>query len=256
MSAPSVVAGNWKMNLDLAEARILTSEVTNMLQDEMLGTGPTVILAPPFVYLQEVLRLVKGYEGRVKVAAQNCHAQTKGAYTGEVSALMLQSMGVEYVILGHSERREYFHETEAQLLEKLNVALAHGLTPIFCCGENLEVREAGNHLAFVSQQLQETLCQLSAEAFTRVIVAYEPIWAIGTGKTASAQQAQEMHAALRQTLAQTFGAQAQNTPILYGGSVKPGNAAEIFAQPDVNGGLVGGASLQSRDFSNIVKAAV
>ncbi|GAA4411532.1 triose-phosphate isomerase [Nibrella viscosa] len=248
-----IVAGNWKMNKTLDEAKALVSEVINMVNDEVTG-DVQVVLCPPAVYLTTVRQYLSG-NGRVSLGAQNCHEKPSGAYTGEVSAPMLQSIGVPYVILGHSERRQYFHETNAQLAEKINQALANGLTPIFCCGESLEQREAGIHQDFVRQQLTESLFHLSPEQFAHIVIAYEPIWAIGTGLTASTAQAQEMHELLRRHIAEKYGEEAaQNTSILYGGSCNEKNAPELFACPDVDGGLIGGASLKSREFTNIVKA--
>jgi triosephosphate isomerase len=189
------------------------------------------------------------------VAAQNCYTQKSGAYTGETSAEMLQSMGIEFVIIGHSERREYFNETNAMLAEKINMALTYSLTPIFCCGEPLQIREAGSQNSYVAEQLKESLFQLSAEQLKKIVIAYEPIWAIGTGKTATADQAQEMHAHLRKTLADQYGQDVADTiSILYGGSVKGSNAKDIFSRPDVDGGLVGGASLVAADFGQIIDA--
>jgi len=248
-----LVAGNWKMNKTLHEALALTSEVVNMISDEVT-TPVTVVLCPPTAYLSTLNRYLETSRN-VVLGAQNCHEKAAGAYTGEVSAPMLQSIGVSYVILGHSERRQYFGETSSQLAEKVNSALANGLKPIFCCGESLEQREGGDYVALVQNQLTESLFHLSAEAFANVVIAYEPIWAIGTGLTASSQQAQEMHAALRGHLAGKYGPQvADDTTILYGGSCNEKNAQELFAQPDVDGGLIGGASLKSREFVNIVKS--
>ena len=247
-----VVAGNWKMNKTLEEANILTSEVVNMVKDELMS-DTHVVICTPFVYLNKALKLTDG--SKVKVGAQNCSEHESGAYTGEVSASMLASIDVPYVILGHSERREYFGENNAQLAKKVDIALANDLIPIFCCGESLDTREAGNHFNFVCQQLTESLFHLSEADLKKIIIAYEPIWAIGTGKTASAEQAQEMHEVLRKHLATKYGeAVADEISILYGGSVKPGNAKEIFAGKDVDGGLIGGASLESRGFVEIVKA--
>lgn len=248
-----IVAGNWKMNKTYDEAIALVSEVVNMVNDEVTGTTE-VVLCPPPVFLTTLKQYVPA-GGRMALGAQNCHEKASGAYTGEVSASMLQSIGVQYVILGHSERRQYFSETNAQLAEKVDAALANGLTPIFCCGESLEMREGGDYLGFVKNQLTQSLFHLTPEQFAQIVIAYEPIWAIGTGLTASSQQAQDMHLALRQHLASHYGETvAQNTPILYGGSANAQNAAELFAQPDVDGGLIGGASLKSRDFTTVVKA--
>ncbi len=247
-----IVAGNWKMNKNAEDASILTSEVVNMVKDEVMSDAE-VVLCTPFIYLNKALKLSEG--SKVKVGAQNCSEHASGAYTGEISAPMLKSIDVPYVILGHSERREYFAEANDQLAKKVDIAMENGLIPIFCCGESLETREAGNHFEFVCNQLTESLFHLSNEQMTNFVIAYEPIWAIGTGKTASAEQAQEMHAKLRAHLATKYGNDiADSISILYGGSVKPGNAKEIFAGADVDGGLIGGASLESRSFVDIVKA--
>lgn len=248
-----IVAGNWKMNLTFEEGQQLTSEIVQMYKDEALQ-DVTAVLNPPYPHLYAVTKLVGDSVG-IAVGAQNCSDKDGGAYTGEVSAKILASFGVTYVIVGHSERREYFKEDHALLATKVNQALAHGLTPIFCCGESLEIREAGNQEEIVKAQLTASLFHLSPEEFAKVVIAYEPIWAIGTGKTASADQAQEMHAALRAHLASKYGADlAAQTSLLYGGSANPGNAKELFGKPDVDGGLIGGASLKSRDFIEIIKS--
>ena len=248
-----LVAGNWKMNKPLAEAMALTSEVVNMIKDEVVGEV-TVVLCPPAVYLNTLGAYLPS-SSRIVLGAQNCHEKGSGAYTGEISAPMLKSIGVQYVILGHSERRQYFGETNALLAEKVNTALENDLIPIFCCGESLELREGGDYNAFVKNQLTESLFHLSPEQFAKIVIAYEPIWAIGTGLTATAGQAQDMHFEIRQHLSSHYGDEiAQNTTILYGGSANEKNAAELFAQVDVDGGLIGGASLKSREFTNVVKA--
>ncbi|MDX2283978.1 MAG: triose-phosphate isomerase [Bacteroidia bacterium] len=249
----NIAAGNWKMNLTLPQAQALASEVVHMTQDEYQGDAQ-VIFAPPFPYLAQVLHLVKGH-ARFSVAAQNLHQEASGAYTGEVSAEMLVSMGVTHCILGHSERRQYFGENNDLLAKKLDRCLAAGLTPIFCIGETLAEREAGNTLNINRVQLEEGAFHLDAEAFSRVILAYEPVWAIGTGKTATPEQAQEVHAFIRSLIAGRYGeALAGEISILYGGSVKADNAVSLFGQPDIDGGLVGGASLKSREFTEIIKA--
>lgn len=231
----------------------LASEVAHMVQDEVHG-DVLVVLGTPFIHLHSVARLVTGVP-RIGVAAQNCHQAKEGAYTGEVSAQQVASTGAQYVILGHSERRQYFDEGAALLFDKLKAALDAGLTPIFCIGETKDIREAGNHNVFVRGQVADVLYKLTADEMSKVVIAYEPVWAIGTGLTASPQQAQDIHKEIRTALAEHFGAQiADDTSILYGGSVKAANAAELFAQPDIDGGLVGGASLQSREFADIVKA--
>lgn len=247
-----IVAGNWKMNNTIDEGLKLTSEIVNMVDDEV-SDNVKVILAPPFIHLNQVGKLIKESD-KLHLAAQNCNDNESGAYTGEISAAMLASVGVKYVILGHSERREYYKENNELLAKKVDQALASDLIPIFCCGEPLEIREAGTYIDYVQSQLRASLFHLSESDFTKIIIAYEPIWAIGTGKTASSDQAQEMHAAIRTFLEAKFGDTAKETSILYGGSCKPDNAKELFAQQDVNGGLIGGASLKSRDFTDIVKS--
>ncbi len=239
-----IVAGNWKMNTLPAEGVALAQEV-------VAGKGTVCncvnfIVCPPFTHLSEVARVVKG--SGIALGAQNCAAEEKGAYTGEVSAAMIAALGCEYVILGHSERRQYYGETSATLNRKMAQAYAHGLTPIYCVGENLEEREAGKHFDVVKAQIEEVVYELTPEQFSKLVIAYEPVWAIGTGKTATAEQAQEIHAYIRQVLAAKFGAAAAETAILYGGSCKPGNAAELFAKEDVDGGLIGGAALKAEDF--------
>jgi triosephosphate isomerase len=244
-----IVAGNWKMNKTLQEGVALGQAVEQMAA--ALAGGVQVIVAPSFLHLTEVKKVLKS----VAVAAQNCAAEDSGAYTGEVSAAMLKSAGIEYVILGHSERRAYYGETDAILAKKVQLALDNGLTPIFCCGEVLSEREENRHLGVVKTQLADALFSLSADQFARIVIAYEPVWAIGTGVTASAAQAQEMHHYIRGVLAEKYGEAVANvTSILYGGSCKPSNAGELFANPDVDGGLIGGASLDASDFIGIVKA--
>jgi triosephosphate isomerase (TIM) len=224
-----------------------------MVADEVKG-NVKVILCTPFPYLLSIKNLI-GQDTRISVAAQNCSEHESGAYTGEVSAAMLKSLGIGYVILGHSERRQYFGEDAKLLAKKVDIALKHGLSPIFCCGEPLEVRESNGHEALVKKQIEESLFHLDAASLQKVIIAYEPVWAIGTGKTATSQQAQDMHAVIRKHLASKYGeAVANEITIQYGGSVSAANAKELFSQPDVDGGLVGGASLKSRDFAEIIKA--
>lgn len=248
-----LVAGNWKMNKTLDEATALMSEVVNMIKDEVTGEV-AVVLCPPAVYLNTLGAYLPS-SSRIALGAQNCHEKGSGAYTGEISAPMLASIGVKYVILGHSERRQHFGETNAQLAEKVDAALDAELIPIFCCGESLVLREGGEYNDFVKNQLTESLFHLSPEQFAKLVIAYEPIWAIGTGLTASAGQAQDMHFELRQHIAGQYGDEiAQDITILYGGSANEKNAAELFAQVDVDGGLIGGASLKSREFTNVVKA--
>ncbi|MBX2969123.1 MAG: triose-phosphate isomerase [Cyclobacteriaceae bacterium] len=248
-----IVAGNWKMNKTLEEANTLTSEISGMVADEVRG-DVKVVLCAPFPYLLPVKKLI-GDQTRIVVGAQNCSEHEAGAYTGEVSAPMLASMHIPYVILGHSERRQYFGEGGALLAKKVDVALKHNLTPIYCCGEPLEVRERNEHEALVKKQVEESLFHLDAETIKKIVIAYEPVWAIGTGKTASAQQAQDMHAVIRKHLAGKYGqAIADSISILYGGSVNAANAKELFACADVDGGLVGGVSLKSREFVEVIKS--
>ncbi|WP_053406553.1 triose-phosphate isomerase [Persicobacter sp. CCB-QB2] len=250
-----IVAGNWKMNKTLEEGKILASEVVNMAADEA-PSDVTVIMGTPAIHMDAVGKLVKD-AANVAIAAQDCSAHEAGAYTGEISVSQIKSVGAEYVILGHSERREYHNESNELLAAKVDTALAADLKPIFCCGEALETREQGDDVAykFVCDQLTASLFHLSAEVMTNFIIAYEPIWAIGTGKTASAEQAQLMHAEIRKHIAAKYGQEvADSVSILYGGSCKPSNANEIFAGADVDGGLIGGASLASRDFIDIVKS--
>jgi triosephosphate isomerase len=248
-----IVAGNWKMNLTLEEGHKLTSEIAHMITDE-LNQDVTVVINPPFTHLQSVKKLISGAKN-IFLGAQNCSDKASGAYTGEVSAGILASFGASYVIIGHSERREYFKESNEQLTDKVKLALANGLTPIFCCGEPLEIREADMQEAYVTEQLTASLFGLSATEIQQLVLAYEPIWAIGTGRTASSDQAQEMHAAIRKHLASKYGQTiGDGISILYGGSCKPDNAKDIFSKADVDGGLIGGASLKSRDFVDIVKS--
>jgi triosephosphate isomerase len=246
-----IVAGNWKMNKTLAEATALTSELLTLTNSEVKNNA-VVILCTPFPYLLKIKEQLGS--SKLAVGAQNCSEHDSGAYTGETSVGMLKSMDIPYVIIGHSERRQYFGENGALLAKKVDKALASGVTPIFCNGEPLEIREKGTHEALVKQQTEESLFHLSAADIQKVVIAYEPVWAIGTGKTATSQQAQDMHAVIRGHIAAKYGNDvAENISILYGGSVKPDNAKELFAMKDVDGGLVGGASLKARDFVDIIK---
>ena len=248
-----IVAGNWKMNKNLEEGVSLASEIVNMVSDEVKD-DVKVVICPPFIHLNSIVKIA-GQSGNIFVGAQNCNDHSSGAYTGEISVDMLKSIGVKYVIIGHSERREYYHETNEFLSKKVDTALSTGLTPIFCCGEPLEIRENGTHFEFVTNQLTESVFHLSAEEFKKLVIAYEPIWAIGTGRTATEAQAQEMHATLRSHIAGKYGKDlAEEISILYGGSCKPDNASTLFAGKDVDGGLIGGASLKSRDFIDIIKS--
>lgn len=247
-----IAAANWKMNLTYQQGEKLLNEILKAkLQPE---SHQHVIFTVPFPYLIMASSEVAN-EANFSVAAQNCYHKKSGAFTGEVSAEMLQSIGIKYCVIGHSERREYFSETNEQLAEKTNLLLEHGLQPLFCCGEPLAIREAGTQNNYVESQIAASLFHLSPEQMEKVIIAYEPIWAIGTGKTATAEQAQEMHAFIRGVIAARYGSSlAANISILYGGSVKGANAKEIFAGEDVDGGLVGGASLVADDFIAIIKA--
>jgi triosephosphate isomerase len=245
-----IVAGNWKMNKNLSEGLELAEEILNLkneIPDDVL-----VIMAPPFVHLADIYRKTEG--SGLKVSAQNCATEEKGALTGEVSAPMVRSTGAEYVIIGHSERRAYYNETDEIILKKINQALNSDLYPIVCCGEQLEDRENNQYFSVVQKQLENSVFNLSSEAFSRIILAYEPVWAIGTGKTATPEIAEEMHGFIRKLIRDNFSDQAaENTSILYGGSCKPSNSQDLFKQPDIDGGLIGGASLKSKDFVEITK---
>lgn len=247
-----IAAANWKMNLTLQQGEALMNELLAIQHN--LTDNQQAVFGVPFPYLTAINAKIAGKKN-VFVSAQNCYNKKSGAYTGEVSAEMLQSINIPYVILGHSERREYFGESNAMLAEKVNVCFEYGLHPIFCCGEALEIREAGTQNSFVETQLKESLFHLSAEQLTGFVIAYEPIWAIGTGKTATSDQAQEMHAYIRSVFTAQYGATvADSISILYGGSVKAANAKEIFGKPDVDGGLVGGASLIAAEFAAIISS--
>lgn len=251
MARQNIAAGNWKMNKTLKDGLELAKDIR---ANTTSGQGVLTILAPPAVFLKSVVDLMADAP-HIRVAAQNCHQEPKGAYTGEIAVDMIKSIGASHVIIGHSERREYFGETNAILAQKVDLALGADLAPIFCCGEPLSIREAGNHVTYVADQLKEGIFHLSAADFSKIIIAYEPIWAIGTGVTASKEQAQEMHKEIRGLISAQYGAEmAAQISILYGGSVKPANAKDLFAQPDVDGGLVGGASLKADDFVAIIKS--
>ncbi len=244
-----IVAGNWKMNKTLQEGVELAKTVNRQVED----TDVVVILCTPFIHLADVSKAIT--KDALFLGAQNCASETSGAFTGEVSVDMIKSTGAEYVIIGHSERRSYYHEDDALLNKKTKLALAAGLTPIFCCGEVLAERQSGKHMQVVKSQIEKGLFDLSAEDFGKVVLAYEPVWAIGTGVTATTDQAQEMHKAIRDLVSEKYGTLvADNTSILYGGSCKPSNAKELFSNPDVDGGLIGGASLSAADFMGIVSA--
>ncbi|AZJ36708.1 triose-phosphate isomerase [Tenacibaculum singaporense] len=247
-----IVAGNWKMNKNLDEAKELIEVIKKEVKTG-LEEGTRVIIAPSFVNLQSAVKNTE--ESVVEVAAQNMHQSKSGAFTGEVSADMLTNLGVNIVILGHSERREYFGETDELLAQKVDAALANGLEVIFCFGELLEDRKSSNHFAVVENQIKKALFHLKEEVFKNIVLAYEPVWAIGTGETASPEQAQEMHAFVRELFAKEYGKEIADTiSILYGGSVKPANAKEIFSKLDVDGGLIGGAALKAEDFAAIIKS--
>jgi len=247
-----IAAANWKMNLTYQQGEKLLDEILGA--EIELADHQQTIFAVPFPYLT-MTRSEVGEEKNYYAAAQNCHHLKSGAYTGEVSAEMIHSLKINYCIIGHSERREYFSETNSDLAKKIDLCIENYITPIFCCGEALEIREAGTQNEFVAKQLEESLFHLSSERISQLIIAYEPIWAIGTGKTATTDQAQEMHANIRSILATKYDATtADKISILYGGSVKANNSREIFACPDVDGGLVGGASLVAADFIEIIRS--
>ena len=248
-----IVAGNWKMNKTYAEGIELARDINEYVRYKEGAEMVCIILGTPYIHLAKVAHNLT--EPNISVAAQNCATKESGAYTGEISAEMVASTGAKSVILGHSERRSYYHETNVMLAEKVKQALKNGLDIIFCVGEVLEERESERHFTVVSQQLTESLFHLSPEAFEHVVIAYEPVWAIGTGKTATPEQAQEMHAFIRSKIAAQYGQPAADqTAILYGGSCNPANADILFSQPDVDGGLIGGASLKASDFFEIIKA--
>ncbi len=250
MSRRKIAAGNWKMNKNYDDALQLIRDISATNPPKEIHT----VLAVPSIYLKNGVDMLMHIIG-IDVAAQNCHQEESGAYTGEISASMLSSIAVPYVVIGHSERREYFYENNEQLAQKVDTALANGLQVIFCCGESLEIRKSGDHVAYVSDQIREGLFHLTDEQWSSIIVAYEPIWAIGTGETASPEQAQEMHAALRgMIVSEKSESIADNLSILYGGSVKPANASDIFTGADVDGALVGGASLNADGFKEIMEA--
>ena len=247
-----IAAANWKMNLTLQQAETLITDL--MASPIKLTANQEAVFGVPFPYLVNIRNIIAGNESFL-LAAQNCCTKVSGAYTGEVSVEMLKSIGIPYVIIGHSERREYFNETNSILADKVNICFEYALKPIFCCGEALDIREAGTQNSYVENQLKESLFHLSEAQLTGFVIAYEPIWAIGTGKTASSEQAQEMHAHIRRVFAAQYNDEVANSiSILYGGSVKAANAKEIFGQPDVDGGLVGGASLVATEFTTIINS--
>jgi len=237
------------MNTNLKDGLELANEVNKLAESK--GSDALVIVAPPFTHLSEINKVLSN----VKLSAQNCASEEKGAYTGEVSVDMIRSTGAEYVIIGHSERRSYYHEDDELLARKLRLALQAGLKPIFCIGEVLSDREKGKHFDIVGEQMEKGLFHLNEEDFSKLVIAYEPVWAIGTGETATPEQAQEMHKFIREQIARHYDVElADGITILYGGSCKPSNAEELFANPDVDGGLIGGASLKAEDFMQIVNA--
>ncbi len=242
-----IIAGNWKMNSDIDFGVDFLQKITQIQPP----SGVEVILGVPFISIYELSKV----SDFVSIAAQNCHQKESGAFTGEISVNMLKSAGASHVILGHSERRQYFNEFDELILEKMSIALKAGLKVIYCCGEPLDQREAETHEAFVKSQLSDSILKLSEDQMKQVVIAYEPIWAIGTGKTASSSQAQDMHAFIRHLVKEEFGQSVgEELTILYGGSVKPANSEELFAQPDVDGGLVGGASLKTESFQQIIQS--
>lgn len=245
-----IVAGNWKMNKTFSEG----TELINQLKEkDNTNEAVELIIAPPFILTQQAAQLLK--DSKIDVAGQNCADQAQGAYTGEVSAQMIKSTGASYVILGHSERRAYYHETDKTINTKINLCLENDLYAIVCCGEVLEEREESKHFEVVAKQIKGMFEGISADQFKNIIIAYEPVWAIGTGKTASPEQAQEMHQFIRETIKNSYGSEvADNLSILYGGSCKPSNAKELFANTDVDGGLIGGASLNAEDFIAIANS--
>ena len=247
----NIVVGNWKMNLKREESLELVSAVLSKLPEDK---NTEVVFAPSFLYLYKIAKLCSDFES-VKVSAQNCSKEGKGAFTGEISSEMIASSNGDYVIIGHSERREFFKETNADLVQKINMALANNLKVIFCCGERLNQREESTHFDWVKQQINESLFHLSVADFNNIVIAYEPIWAIGTGVTATSEQAQEMHGFIRTIISEKFGNEiAENISILYGGSCNPNNAKDLFTQKDIDGGLIGGASLKVDDFLSIINS--
>ena len=250
-----IIAGNWKMNKNMLEGKQLINDILQLHRQKIpkhTHNNLHIVIAPPFYLLPSCVELVNNYP-QIFVGAQNCFSEESGAYTGEVSASMLKSAGVSYVIIGHSERRQYFNETNEMLAKKVALALKNDLTPIFCCGEKLEERQKNNHFAIVKKQLSESLFQLNNNEFKKTAIAYEPVWAIGTGLNATPAQTQEMHSYIRNLIKEKYDETlAQEISILYGGSCNAKNAAELFANPDVDGGLIGGASLKAEDFSAII----
>jgi triosephosphate isomerase (TIM) len=249
-----IIAGNWKMNADKSEAVALINGILDQYEEFNLSARKEVVIAPPFPYVHYCSSMFVSYP-HLFAAAQNCSEHENGAYTGEVSALMLASLDVKYIIIGHSERRLYFKEDDVMLLSKIKQVLHHQLTPVFCCGEPLEIREQQNHFQHIFTQLQQCIFQLSEAEINRLVIAYEPVWAIGTGRTATPEQAEEVHAFIRNKLAEHYNQSvADNMTILYGGSVNAKNASDLFSSKHIDGGLVGGASLKADEFCSIIKA--
>lgn len=247
-----IVAGNWKMNTGIAEGTKLAEDINKYLSTKNLPENKKVIISPPFTHLYPISKIIE--PSKIILSAQNCASTENGAFTGEISAKMLQEIGVKVVILGHSERRAYFKEDNEVLLKKVKIALKYGLDIIFCVGESLEQRENNKHFDVINEQISETIFKLNKEEFKKIIIAYEPVWAIGTGKTATPDQAQEIHEFIRNKIKENYDEDiANNTTILYGGSCKPSNAKEIFSKKDVDGGLIGGAALKCEDFSKIIE---
>jgi len=247
-----IIAGNWKMNLTFEEANGLINEIAQGIASKEFK-NKDVVLCPPFLYTEMATDFAEDFD--FSVGVQNISQYAEGAYTGEISAEMVHSLEAQYAIIGHSERRSFFNETDDILSSKVDVALENELTPIFCCGEHLDVRKGNKHFKVVQQQIEEGILHLDKKEITRIVIAYEPVWAIGTGETATPEQAQEMHEFIRNQLSNKYGRDIANeVPVLYGGSVKPSNAHDIFIQPDVDGGLIGGASLKSADFLQIIDA--
>ena len=254
MARKYIVAGNWKMNNHLDQAQKLASEVIHMIYQNS-PEHVEVMMAPPALFARTLVSMLDANNSAVSIGVQNCHHLDSGAYTGEISAGMAKSIGIKYAIIGHSERREYFNETDQMVLAKTQAAIKAGLIPMVCVGESLSERESGKFKEVIAQQLQNGLFELDESDFSQVVIAYEPVWAIGTGKTASPEQAQEVHAFIRESVKNKYGqACADDLTILYGGSCKPDNANEIFKGEDVDGGLIGGASLKSKDFVSIASA--
>lgn len=248
----NIVAGNWKMNLDYEAGTRLFSEITGLVRDEVRGSQE-IVVCPPYIHVAGLAGQMKE-DLKIFVGAQNCHQEDSGAFTGEVSAAMLRSVGASHVIIGHSERRAYFGEDDLLLSRKVDAALRNDLIPVFCVGETLEQRNAGTHFEIIEGQLKNAVFHLGEGSFGRIILAYEPVWAIGTGLTAGPEQAQEIHAFIRSKAGERYNkALAEDLTILYGGSCNPGNAARLFEQEDIDGGLIGGASLKARDFVDIIK---